>query len=266
MRALLATLVVAALSFGQIPPKPNLTPEDLKRGERLFQGHCAACHGPRGNGGRGANLARPTLPQAPDDEALFHVIQDGIERTEMPGAWQMTNREVWQTAAFVRTLGQRAEEKIAGNAARGERVYVAKGKCESCHMIRGEGGRLGPELSRIGLGRSASFLRAYLLDPGANLPESSFQDRDPSSPTGSFQVVLLVTRDGRRIEGVHLNEDTFSIQIRDLTDRVLSFWKKELREWKIEKGKSLMPAFRGVFTPEELDDLVAYLVSLRGGR
>jgi cytochrome c oxidase cbb3-type subunit 3 len=260
MRTLLVILVGAAICLAQTTP----TPEDLKRGERLFQGHCAGCHGPRGSGGRGANLARPKLPRAPDDEALFHVIQDGIEGTEMPGAWQMTNREVRQTAAFVRTLGQRPEETVTGNAARGERVYLARGNCATCHMIKGKGGRLGPELSAIGLGRSASFLRAALLDPAVNLREISFQDRDPSSPTRSFQVVLLVTRDGRRIEGIHMNEDTFSIQIRDVTDRVLSFWKKELREWKIENGKSLMPAFRDAFTPAELDDLVAYLVSLRG--
>jgi len=81
-----------------------------------------------------------------------------------------------------------------------------------------------------------------------------------------FLEVQLVTRDGRRITGARLNEDAFSIQIRDLSNEFRSFWKEELIELKKEPGKSPMPGYTEVFTPKELDDVIAYLDSLRGGQ
>ena len=80
----------------------------------------------------------------------------------------------------------------------------------------------------------------------------------------SFLQVRLVTTDGRRLTGVRVNEDPFSIQIRDFSDRLHSFWKSELAQLDKDWGRSPMPGYRDVFTAAELDDLVAYLVSLRG--
>ena len=117
--------------------------------------------------------------------------------------------------------------------------------------MNGEGGSLGPELSEIGAGRSASHLRAAVLDPETELPKG-------------FLQVTLVTRDGRRITGVRLNEDTFTIQVRDLNGRLYSFLKQDLKELQKDTGKSPMPRFREVLSTAETDDLVAYLVSLRG--
>src|SRR5689334_10923212 len=108
----------------QIPKEnPHQSETDIAQGKRLFMGHCAPCHGPAGNGGKGANLARPTLPRAADDESLFRVIRNGLPGTEMPGAWEMIEHEIWQVAAFVRTLGRQAvEEQVPGDRARGEQL------------------------------------------------------------------------------------------------------------------------------------------------
>src|SRR5205809_6570044 len=78
---------------------------DLARGEKLFQVHCARCHGAKGEGSRGPALTRPKLPRAPDDIALLKVIEEGIRGTEMPGAGAMSDREKRQAAAYVRSLG-----------------------------------------------------------------------------------------------------------------------------------------------------------------
>jgi len=144
-----------------------------------------------------------------------------------------------------------ALEAVPGDAARGREIYRGKGNCGRCHIVRGEGGSLGPELTEIGARRSAGNLRAAVLDPEANLPEG-------------FLQVTLVTKDGRRITGVRLNEDTFTIQVRDLNGRIFSFVKQDLKELQKDKGKSPMPDFRGVLSAGEIDDLVAYLVTLRG--
>jgi cytochrome c oxidase cbb3-type subunit 3 len=231
-------------------PKPATTSEDLAAGERIYRTQCASCHGANGEGGRGATLARPRLLHVPDDQAMFNVIARGIPDSEMPGHW-FTAREIWQIVAFVRTLGRVAPRKINGDPASGERLFAGKGGCAGCHTVAGRGGGIGPDLSDVGARRSSSYLREALLKPEAAVPEG-------------FLQIQLVTRDGRNITGVRLNEDAFSIQMRDLSDRFRSFWKNELVELNKQPGKSPMPSYEGVFTAAELDDAIAYLDSLRG--
>jgi cytochrome c oxidase cbb3-type subunit 3 len=230
---------------------PDTTPADLKNGQQLFMGQCARCHGPKGEGGRGAVLARPKLPHAPDDEALFIVIRDGIKGTEMPAGYAVDTRETWQLAAYVRSLGHVASEALPGDPKRGQELYRSKGHCSQCHIVSGQGGSLGPELTEIGSRRSVAHLHAAILDPESTLPDG-------------FLQVRLVSKDGRRITGVRLNEDTFTIQIIDLNGGLHSFFKEELKELQSDTGKSPMPSFRKTLSAPEVDDLVAYLYSLRG--
>ncbi len=168
----------------------------------------------------------------------------------MPGAWQLSEREVASVAAYVKTLGSVAVEPVPGDPARGERVYRTKG-CGACHMVRGEGSGFGPELTEIGAKRSAAFLRESITTPEASVPED-------------FLLVELVTTAGAIIRGLRLNEDTFSIQVKDASDEFHSFRKTELQEVRKLRGKSPMPAYDRSLTPEELTDLVAFLAGLRG--
>jgi putative heme-binding domain-containing protein len=252
--------VVLSAAAQQVPfdpeyviPKenPDTTPADLKNGQQLFMGQCARCHGPKGQGGRGAVLARPKLPHAPDDEALFIVIRDGIKGTEMPAGYAVDTRETWQLAAYVRSLGHMDQETVPGDPKRGQELYGSKGHCSQCHITGGQGGSLGPELTDIGSRRSVAHLRAALLDPESTLPDG-------------FLQVRLVPKDGRRITGVRLNEDTFTIQIIDLNGGLHSFFKADLKEFQRDTGKSPMPSFGKTLSAPEVDDLVAYLYSLRG--
>jgi cytochrome c oxidase cbb3-type subunit 3 len=232
--------------------KPVTTPEDLAAGERIYRIQCAYCHGTQGEGGRGATLARPRLLHAPDDQSMFQVIARGIPDSEMPGHW-FTAREIWQVVAFVQTLGRLPPQKIDGDPARGGKLYAGKGGCARCHTLGGRGGAIGPDLSDIGARSSVTYLREALLTPESAVP-------------ADFLQVELAARDGRRITGVRLNEDAFSIQIRDLSGQFRSFWKSELAELNKQRGTSPMPSYQGLLTAAELDDLIAYLDSLRGAR
>ena len=232
---------------------PYTAAADLKNGQQLFLAQCSRCHGSKGEGGRGAVLTQPRLPHAPDDPALFVVIRDGIKGTEMPAGYAIDTRENWQLVAFVRSLGRTARETVPGDPKHGQEIYQSKGRCAQCHIVAGQGGSLGPELTEIGSRRSATHLRAAVLDPQSTLPED-------------FLALRLVTKDGRNISGVRLNEDTFSIQVRDLNGGVHSFLKEDLKELHRDEGKSPMPGFRGSLSASEVDDLVAYLVSLRGNQ
>jgi putative heme-binding domain-containing protein len=230
---------------------PHTSPADLKNGQQLFMGQCSRCHGSKGEGGSGAVLAQPRLQHAPDDQSLFLVILEGIKGTEMPGGYAIDTRETWQLAAYVRSLGRLAPETVPGDPTRGRELYQAKGHCGQCHIVGGQGGSLGPELTDIGSRRSAAHLRAAVVDPSSALPNG-------------FLQVRLETKDGRRITGVRLNEDTFTIQVRDLTGGIHSFVKEDLKALERDAGKSPMPSFQAALSASEMDDLVAYLVSLRG--
>jgi cytochrome c oxidase cbb3-type subunit III len=240
---------VIAVARPNQDPIASLTTDELSHGKRLYVGHCALCHGIEGSGGRGPALNHPALRHGKDNTALFTVIRGGVEGTEMPGAWQMTDREVWRVVGYVRSLGRVEPSKLPGNAGNGRELYLSKG-CAGCHIIRGEGGASGPELSEIGGRRSAAYLREALIDPAASVPEK-------------FLTVSVTTRTGRKHRGVRINEDSFTIQLRDDNDHFHSFRKAELKDMKKEFGVSTMPSYK-TFAAAELDDLVAYLASLRG--
>jgi len=218
-------------------------------GKRLFESQCALCHGQTGGGGRGPNLHRPKLNKAADDADLAKVISQGIQ-PEMPGAWQLSPREVKSLVAYVRTLGSIPLEPLPGDPARGESLFMSKG-CGTCHMIRGQGSGYGPELTDIGSKRSAAFLRESLVAPEAVVPDD-------------FVTVELVTPSGASVRGVRMNEDTFSIQIKEASGELHSYRKSVLKEFRKLRGKSPMPSYDGALKPEEMNDLIAYLASLRG--
>jgi cytochrome c1 len=79
----------------------------------------------------------------------------------------------------------------------------------------------------------------------------------------TFRWVDLVAKDGKKTSGVRLNEDTWSIQVMDGADRLLSFWKQDLRSLKVER-RTPMPSYRGKLTSQEIDDIVTYLAGLKG--
>jgi putative heme-binding domain-containing protein len=206
-------------------------------GEAIYTGQCAICHGQRGEGGRGAPLARAKLRHAPDDAALQRVIRRGIPGTGMPGTW-LNERESKEVAAHVRSLGRGVKpEAVPGDPVKGEALY--RSKCAACHS------GFGPDLTGIASRRNAAHLRESIVEPGADvLPD--------------FVLLHAVTARGT-VSGARVNEDTFSVQIRDASGKVHSFWKTELRELRKEPGKSAMPSFRSALSPAELDDVVAYL-------
>jgi putative heme-binding domain-containing protein len=243
-------LVSAVAAVKETKVKLPSSRADLVTGEQLFQNHCALCHGLKGGGGRGPILAQAKLSRAPDDAALLKVIEDGIRGTEMPGADSMSEREMKQTAAYVRSLGKVPQQPVPGNPTRGAEIYRGKGNCATCHSIKGEGGISGPDLAGIGGRRSAGYLRESLVDPGAAVPEG-------------YLLVTVVTKDGHNVTGVRVNEDSFSLQIRNDAGRSYSFWKHEIAQVNKQRGKSPMPSYKGQLSDEELTDLVAYLASMK---
>jgi cytochrome c oxidase cbb3-type subunit III len=232
-------------------------------GESLFQTHCAPCHGLKGDGGKGSNLAVRRLPRAPDDATLAAIIATGIPGTQMVGT-RMTPSESADLIAFVRSLGRAAPAQPPGNRANGEIIFWSKGNCGECHTVGPRGGRLGPDLTQIGEKRSPSNLRTSLLDPQAEVPENFAFYRKVIYAPDNYLRLRVTTQDGKQITGTRVNEDSFTIQLRDDADRIYSFRKSDLRELQKDWGKSPMPSFRGLLSEPELTDVIAYLSSLQG--
>ncbi len=256
-------LIIVALLFLQTQRAPSAG--EITQGERLFQSHCAGCHGPKGEGGSGPTLATPSLVRATTEESLIKVIAQGILGTEMPRS-RLDKEQIKEIADFVRRLGQLPPEPVPGDPQRGKALYLEKGGCAQCHAIDGRGGALGPDLTEIGLRRGARHLREALTAPEADVPKSFSLFRSDASIPENFLQVRVVTKNGRRLRGSRVNEDTFSIQFRDAAGRVHSFFKSDLAEFHKDWGKSSMPSYRDMFPKEEMDDVVAYLISLRGGK
>jgi cytochrome c oxidase cbb3-type subunit 3 len=223
---------------------------DLLHGQKLFGIHCARCHGAKAEGSRGPALNHSKLARASDDAALLDIIENGIRGTEMPGADAMDDREMRQTAAYVRSLGKIPAKPVPGDVAHGAEIYRGKGGCTGCHSVSGQGSVGGPDLTTIGTARGAAHLREALIDPSASVPEG-------------YLLVTVATKSGSRVTGVRVNEDSFSIQVRDNTGRTHSFWKSDVESVDKQRGKSAMPSYKDTLSEAELTDVVAYLASLK---
>jgi putative heme-binding domain-containing protein len=259
----LACLPVVAAQGPRPRPIENPTAADLQGGARTYTTYCGRCHGLGGNGGTGPPLARPRLRRAADQAAIIGILIDGIPGTSMLGAWSLSEREILQVTAYVHSLGQRPEEPLPGDPARGRAVYARAG-CATCHIVDGEGSGLGPDLTDVGRRRGAAMLRQSLLDPGAVKPERAV----PYEPYGypAYVVVRAQARGAAEVIGVRVNEDSFTVQLRDPQGRLHSFRKADLQYLHADSGTSLMPSYRDALQGGEINDLVAYLMMRRAAR
>jgi putative heme-binding domain-containing protein len=222
---------------------------------------CVECHGAGGTGGDAPSLNRPRLTHAPDDTALANVIANGIPNTAMPRIRRFTESELRQLVAYVRSVGKLPPERVPGDPKRGAALYKSLA-CSSCHIVAGEGGTLGPDLTDIGLMRGAAYLREAVAAPGSSLPKGTLSVL--SRGYAEYLPVRIVTRAGSEIRGIRVNEDAFTIQVRDTAGTLYSLRKSDLEVLDKQAGKSVMPSFAARMTAPELTDLIAYLVSLRG--
>jgi len=261
MVATLLAVAVPALAQDPADPTPP-SPADLSAGERLFESQCARCHGVGGTGGVGPALTQPRLRRAPTDAALVQVILGGVPGTAMIGFWNLSEEEARQVAAYIRSLGRRPPEVLPGDPVAGRRLYQDRGRCGDCHVLAGEGSGWAPDLSEVGLRLPGAQLRESLVRPAARQPAIPL----PSvhGPYPAYLVVEATLPGGTVIRGTRVTEDDFTLVVREPDGRLRSLDKTGLRRLRKVFTESPMPSYADAFSPAELDDLVAYLASLRG--
>ncbi len=216
----------------------------------MFRVNCVLCHGPEGDQVPGIDLGHGKFRQTYSEEALIKIIENGIPGTAMP-PHNLQDFQAGTIVGYLRTVATAGRTVSGnGNVARGKAVFEGKSGCTGCHRVGATGSRTGPDLSDVGSQRRAVEIEQSVLDPDAEvLPQNR-----------SYRVT---TKSGETITGRLLNVDTFTVQILDSRERLLSFPKASLKEW-VFIDKSPMPSYRDKLSSQELADLIAYLVSLKG--
>ena len=230
---LLTALLAVSLFAQDKPPEKKITnpfgkdKAAAEAGRVQFNSGCAVCHGPTGQGGRGSRLADIERVQKMADARMFEVIKEGVAGTQMPPS-SLSDSQIWQMVSFIRSLNLSAvEQDVPGDSSAGESLFFATGQCAGCHMIRGRGGLIGPDLSNVGARRSADKLRTSIETPDALV--------EPG-----YAKVEVVTHAGQRISGVAKNNSNYSIQILDAQGKFHFLLKKDLKSLTHYK-RSLMP-------------------------
>ena len=222
---------------------------DIAYGATLYAAKCVTCHGPQGDAIGGVNLRSGTFRNSVIDRDLERFIRAGSP-AGMP-AFGLDNAEMAGIIAFLRNMKSFDSASVkTGNAVRGRTIVEGKGGCTACHRIGGTGSRVAPNLSEIGAARSAGSLQRSLLEPASQMMPIN-------------RPVRIVTKDGTVLSGRRLNEDTYTLQIIDDHERLHSLVKADLREFTISMT-SPMPSSKGALSDEEIADVLAYLLSLKG--
>jgi putative heme-binding domain-containing protein len=222
-------------------------------GQRIFDGSCARCHGFDGFGAIGPSLQRSEITKPGNDAALQAIVVNGIPARGMPPTAGLSPQEIEALVGYVHQLRSVDSTAWSQRAARGQAIY-RKLDCSSCHVIAGQGRGVGPELTRIGIARKTAELHRDLVEPAASSPKAG--------SVIQYLPVRVVTSAGQEISGLRINEDAFSIQLRDANDGFHTFKKSALSRIDKHYETSLMPSYK--LSAAEMDDLVAYLSSLRG--
>jgi putative heme-binding domain-containing protein len=229
---------------------PEYFQSDIQYGAQIFATQCTACHGTNGDQIPGVNFRAGQFKRVVSDNDLRATITNGVPGTAMQpfafGASELTG-----IVSYLRNMNSfDAKGSTIGNAARGQALFTGAGNCATCHAVNGKGPRVAPDLGDIGALRTAELLHRTLVDPaGSMLPAN--------------RPVRAVTRDGKVINGRRLNEDTYTLQLIDEQEHLVSLIKSDLREFTVLQTTP-MPSYKDKFSAQEMADLEAYLLSLKG--
>jgi putative heme-binding domain-containing protein len=249
------TITFLVLSFllaqSRLALAQHETSADLFTGERAYQSWCATCHGAAGNQVANVDIGRGVFRRPYTDEDLVGIVMRGIPGTPMPATPNMNREQALQVVAYLRSRTVAKDVMAGGDAARGRALFAGDGQCLTCHRVQGEGARRGPDLSRIGVLRTADQLARSLLDPDAEVQPAN-------------RTYRVEPRNGRAATGRLLNQDAYSVQLLTDEEELRSFQKADLARHGFVP--SPMPSMRGKWNDQQLADVVSYLVSLRGGQ
>ncbi len=143
-----------------------------------------------------------------------------------------------------------AFQKAATSAGAGAAVFEKA--CAACHQIDGKGAVVGPQLDGLGA-RGAERIMEDILDPNRNVDTA-------------FRSTMFILDDGDVAAGLFRREEGEQIVFADSTGKEQTIPKKQVKERR-QSELSLMPEnLADAMTPQEFNDLVAFLLSKSGAK
>lgn len=139
-----------------------------------------------------------------------------------------------------------------GNAERGKRIFddVKGVGCAKCHVVDGQGGKVGPDLTGVGVKYPREELIRSTLEPSNRILHG-------------YEMHSITTIDGRIVQGLLKNETAAGLEIVLADGKLIAVPKDDIDERLMSKV-SLMPnGLKDGMTLEEFADLMAYLESLK---
>lgn len=246
--ALLAVPVIARAQQDH-----TYTAEDIQLGSRLYGTQCATCHGATGDTIAGVNLRRGQFPRPMNDDDIRMTIMNGVANAGMP-PFALQPAELTGLVAYIRAGFDVGNVPVRlGNAVQGKAIFEGKGSCGTCHRVAGYGPRTAPDLSEIGSARNPAQLFRSVTDPTTQMMPIN-------------RPVQITMKDGKVIKGRRLNEDTYTVQVITEQEQLRSIDKADIRTLDVAKTSTMPTASAAGLTTDDVADLVAYLVSLKGQR
>ena len=256
------------LSFSKWFDEKGLEKEQTDSGKILVMNKksCLGCHQLNDEGGRiGPSLNRSSLNYTP--EWLYAWIsnpQNFRPGTRMPNLG-LEPKEARAIASFLVSFQPEEEDEeleapetwkqylsSEGDAKRGEKVFHDPeeiANCSKCHLVKGRGGTVGPDLSFAGTSRTRKFLLESILNPSAVI-------------THGYQTVMILTKNRKFITGIKKNEDESGIDIMDKAGKNLHIPREKIKKFKIQKISTMPGNFKDLLEIQDVTDVLAYLESL----
>lgn len=241
----------------------------IAQGEQVYNQNCTSCHGPNGGAGEIGpeiihNLSVPLRGELNDNQ-IVDVIRNGAPGTVMP-AWQgkLPDDDILKIGAFLHSLrGTAIDNPLPGNVAHGEEIFWGKGQCGSCHMLGGRGSLKGPDLTNIAAERKSNLIIDALTKPNHRVYGDGGVHLRALPPMDTYDAVHITLRSGGALDGVLLNQDSYSLQLMGDDGQLHMLDRSQVRALTVKPA--LMPTdYDKRLTKEEFDDLMAFLT--RQGR
>ena len=243
------SLVGLRAEDGAAKPQSGTTQPEARQ---TFASMCAGCHGLDGSGTqRAPNIAVGARIQSLSADEVYRIVSDGVPGEGMPSFRSLGDARIRLLVDYIQQLqGSKTTVPLPGDAARGKEIFFGPGGCSSCHMVRGEGGFIAPDLSDYGATHGSDEIRSAITRPDAR--------------TAVSRQVTAVANDGQQYRGVIRNEDNFSLQLLSADGKFYFLSKAGLRHIARDTNSMMPSDYGSKLAPGQLDDLVKYLASISG--